>query len=67
MADKLEVNAQTGKTVERDYTADEQTQRAKDEAKYIEIAQAEATRKALKAATIAKLGLTADEVAALLS
>ena len=30
-------------------------------------AQAEADRQALKAATLAKLGLTADEVAALLS
>lgn len=38
-------------------------QRAETEAK----AQADADRKALKETTLAKLGLTADEVAALLS
>lgn len=67
MADKLELNAQTGETIERDYTEAEAEQRAKDLAKHAVLAQAEQDQKALKAATLAKLGLTADEVAALLS
>jgi hypothetical protein len=67
MADKLELNAQTGETIERDYTADEQTQREKDLAKYAAIDKAIADRAKLKEATLAKLGLTADEIAALLS
>ena len=67
MADVYELDAQTGIAIERDYTADEQAQRTKDIAKHAALAQAEQIRKALKAEVIAKLGLTADEVAALLS
>lgn len=67
MADKLELNAQTGETIERDYTADELIQREKDLAKYAAIDKAIAERAKLREATIAKLGLTADEVAALLA
>lgn len=67
MADKLEIDAQTGATVERDYTADEQTQREKDLAKHAAQAEADKAKAKAKAEVIAKLGLTADEVAALLS
>jgi hypothetical protein len=67
MADKLELNAQTGETIERDYTADELTQREKDLAKYAAIDKAIAKRAKLKEATLAKLGLTADEITALFS
>jgi|688.fasta_scaffold753740_1 hypothetical protein len=67
MADKLELDAQTGELVERDYTADEQAQRKKDLAKYVALAEADKARAKAKAEVIAKLGLTADEVAALLS
>jgi hypothetical protein len=67
MADVYELDAQTGIAIERDYTDAETEQRTKDLAKHAALAQAEADRKALKAEVIAKLGLTADEVAALLS
>jgi len=67
MADVYELNAQTGKVTLRDYTEAEAEQRTKDLAKHAALAQAEQDRKALKAEVIAKLGLTTDEVAALLS
>jgi hypothetical protein len=67
MADKLELDTQTGLVIERDYTTDESAQRTKDLAKHAALAQAEANRKARKAEVIAKLGLTADEATALLS
>jgi hypothetical protein len=67
MADVYELDAQTGIVVERDYTKSEAAQREKDLAKFVALAQAEADRKELKTQVIAKLGLTADEVAALLS
>jgi hypothetical protein len=67
MADVYELNAQTGKVNLRDYTEAEAEQRAKDLAKHAALAQVEQDRKALKAEVIAKLGLTSDEVTALLS
>jgi hypothetical protein len=67
MADKYELDAQTGVTVERDYTEAEAEQRTKDLAKHAALAQAEKAKAQAKAEVIAKLGLTADEVAALLS
>jgi hypothetical protein len=67
MADVYELDAQTGIVVERDHTEAETEQRTKDLAKHAALAQAEADRKTLKAQVIAKLGLTVDEVAALLS
>jgi hypothetical protein len=67
MADVYELNAQTGEVILRDYTEAEAEQRTKDLAKHVALAQAEADRKTLKAQVIAKLGLTVDEVAALLS
>jgi len=60
-------NEATGETIDRELTADETAQREKDIAKYEAMKQAQKNREALKAATLAKLGLTADEVAALLS
>ena len=51
----------------RDMTDEEIAQRKKDLAEMKALEQAAADRKALKEATLAKLGLTADEVAALLS
>ena len=51
----------------RDMTDDEIAQREKDLAEFAAQAQAAADRQALKTATVAKLGLSADEVAALLS
>lgn len=67
MADVYELDAQTGVAVERNYTKAELAQREKDLAKFAALAEAEENRKALKAQVIAKLGLTADEVTALLS
>ena len=67
MADVYELDAQTGVAITRDYTEAEAEQRTKDLAKHAALAQVEQDRKALKAEVIAKLGLTADEVAALLS
>ena len=67
MADVYELDAQTGEVILRDYSEAETEQRTKDLAKFVALAQAEADRKELKAEVLAKLGLTADEVAALLS
>ena len=67
MSDITEINAITGETTTREYTADEQAQRAKDEAKHAELAEAEKARAQARSEVLAKLGLTADEVAALLS
>ena len=51
----------------RDMTEEEIAQRKKDIADSKALQKAAANRQALKEATLAKLGLTADEVAALLS
>lgn len=51
----------------REMTDAEFAQYEKDQANFAAQAQADADRQALKTATLAKLGLTADEVAALLS
>lgn len=67
MADVYELDAQTGIAIERNHTEGEAEQRIKDLAKHAALAQADQDRKALKAEVIAKLGLTADEAAALLS
>ena len=60
-------NTETGEFIEREMTAEEQAQQVKDKAEAK--MQAEAYEKALsnKAALLSKLGLTADELAALLS
>lgn len=67
MADVYELDAQTGTVIERNYTEIEAAQREKDLAKFAALAQADKARAKAKADVIAKLGLTADEVAALLS
>jgi hypothetical protein len=67
MVDVYEINAQTGAALERDYTKTETKQRQKDLETHAALAQLELDLQALKAKVIAKLGLTADEVAALLS
>ena len=65
MAHITEVNAITGEVVTRDYTETEAEQREKDLAKHAALAEAEAKRAAARQAVIDKLGLTADEAAAL--
>jgi hypothetical protein len=67
MADVYELDAQTGIAIERDYTEAEAEQRAKDLAKHAALAEADKAKAKAKAEVIAKLGLTADEVTALLS
>jgi len=67
MAKIVITNEMTGETVNRDLTAQEKEQREKDLEKFTQIEIEKANREALKQATLAKLGLTADEVAALLS
>jgi len=67
MADVLEIDAQTGKTTQRDYNADELAQRAKDEKKLATEAKAKTAKATAKAALLDKLGITADEAALLLS
>jgi phage-related minor tail protein len=67
MADVYELDAKTGKVTLRDYTEAEAEQRTKDLAKHAALAKADKARAKAKAAVIEKLGLTADELAALLS
>jgi hypothetical protein len=67
MATVIIIDALTGKTVERDQTETELAQATLDEVEVKARAKAEADKAKFKAETIAKLGLTADEVAALLS
>jgi hypothetical protein len=67
MADVYELDAQTGVAIERGYTADELAQREKDAAKFALLAKSEQARAKAKAEVISKLGLTAEELAALLS
>lgn len=61
------INAITGETVEREQTEAELEQTTADELAAKARIEIEEQRAKLKADTIAKLGLTADEVAALLS
>ena len=62
----MEVNALTGDVVVRDMTADEASQRTKDLAKYVALAEADIAKAKAKAALLDKLGITADEAALLL-
>ena len=63
----IEHNVTTGEIIERDLTEQELAQRDIDEAKGLEIREAEATKAAEKAALLAKLGITEDEAKLLLS
>jgi hypothetical protein len=56
----------TGQTIVRDMTADELAQRELDQAEAVKQAEAEAAKAAARHAVLEKLGLTADEAAALL-
>lgn len=60
-------NVQTGEIVERDANETELANLAQLAVEAEQQKEADANRQALKTATLAKLGLTADEVAALLS
>jgi hypothetical protein len=60
-------NVQTGEIVERDANDTELANLAQLAIEAEQQKQADADRQALKTATLAKLGLTADEAAALLS
>jgi hypothetical protein len=67
MATVVIINALTGETVEREQTEAELAQAKTDEAEAKARVKAEADKATAKEAVLAKLGLTADEVAALLS
>ena len=60
-------NAETGEIVEREMNAAEIAQWEADKAQAEAIKAAEATKATEKAALLAKLGITADEAALLLS
>jgi|688.fasta_scaffold816734_2 hypothetical protein len=62
----MELDAITGEVITRDYTEAEAAQRAKDLAKYADQAASLVERAAARQAVLDKLGLTADEAAALL-
>jgi hypothetical protein len=70
MTTAIEVNCETGEVVERALTALEIEQREADAATFLEQKaedeRAAAEKAALKNAVLTKLGLTSDEVAALL-
>lgn len=61
------VNAETGEEIEREMNAAEFKQYEKDQAEEIAAANAASAKAAEKAALLAKLGITADEAALLLS
>ena len=66
MAKVIIVDALTGKVVEREQTAAEETQTVADIAEAKTQAEAAAAKDAARKAVLDKLGLTADEAAALL-
>jgi hypothetical protein len=67
MADVIEIDAATGEINERDYTAAEKLERKQIEADHL-ARKAETEAKATAKSAIAdRLGLTADELATLLS
>jgi hypothetical protein len=67
MATVVIIDALTGETVEREQTAAELAQTKSDEAEAKAQAKVEADKVIAKQAVLVKLGLTADEVTALLS
>ncbi|HBJ73754.1 MAG TPA: hypothetical protein DDY88_08665 [Actinobacteria bacterium] len=71
MADVSEFNAATGEVTERDFTPEEAAQRASDALAVTEaqaVADAEqADRETQRAALLARLGITADEAALLIT
>lgn len=67
MATVVVIDALTGKTVEREQTETELAQAKADQTEAKAQAKTEAAKALAKEAVLSKLGLTADEVAALLS
>ena len=69
MTTAIEINCETGEVSERELTADELAQRAADAKAYADQKATEdkaaADKAAARQAVYAKLGLTADEIAAL--
>lgn len=65
MVKVIEQNFVTGEIVERDQTAEEKAQAAKDKAEAQAQAEAAEAKAAARQAVLNKLGLTADEAAAL--
>jgi hypothetical protein len=65
MVKVIEQNLVTGEIVERDQTAEEKAQAAKDKAEAQAQAEAAEAKIAARQAVLDKLGLTADEAAAL--
>jgi len=63
----MELDCITGEITYSEPTAEQVKQQKLDKAEQAKWAKEQADRSALKEATLAKLGLTADEVAALLS
>lgn len=66
MSEVLEINVTTGQIIQRDYTADELANRDARRIKFEQIDAAAQAKIAARQAVLAKLGLTADEAAALL-
>lgn len=70
MADVIEIWADSGEVIERDFTVEELAQRELDqqnyEAEQLAKQEAEAERAAAKAALLEKLGITEDEAKLLL-
>ena len=67
MATVVIIDALTGETVKREQNEAELAQAKADQAEAKAQAKAEAAKASAKEAVLSKLGLTADEVAALLS
>jgi len=63
----MELDCITGEITYSEPTAEQLAQQKLDKAEQAKLAQADAEKAQAKADVIAKLGLTADEVAALLS
>ena len=66
MTDVFEYDHATGESKERDFTADELAQIELDKAQQAEQDALQAAKASAKQAVLDKLGLTADELAALL-
>ena len=67
MAKVMEVNVETGKVIERDMTADELAQQAQSKAETMARDAEQELKAAKKLAVYEKLGLSPDEVTALLA
>ncbi len=66
MSEVLEIDVATGEVIRRDYTADELADRETRRIKFEQMEAAAQAKIAARQAVLNKLGLTADEAAALL-